>query len=875
VYRLLLVAALLMAPPGHALEFFAGQLTSETLHRLPPGGMGAVGGRGDWLLSSGRLCAVVSDAGHPTYLALHGAALVDLWHCDKANDQWRVANAQLNLRKEQTPLTESITAGFSAQGAWLETRGTHSGVEVSVVYRLGANEPDTLLVETTLTRTQAGPSVNMFGSLVLHPNSSLTPFTVDSKDSAYTTGFSQPAVDTSDYLSLLNAISPADTQVLIGSRNAGADVSYSVQLREAFLRDTSGKEKPVHTLLVSGDTFSLFAAFTQPFPGFWSRAPGAVSLALGQLFDLELGESLVLRQSLGVSDRAEAAALLNSVYTGPMLRGSLDTLDAGISLRDSEGRDLNFGRPDAAGNFSLRLPEGVTEVTLRVVTPWSNIERPVILKAGSNELGMLETGAPAVLELPQGDAMSLVFSGGEQPVVFHNELTQAQVAGERQLVAAESYRLSLSGTAGDPREIALPAGRYRVLATRGPEFSVTEAEVELVAGTRSRLSIDPPQRVLESDGLLSADFHVHSGISFDSGLSARQRVTDFIAQGCEVLVPTEHNVLYDLGPTIAAMGLQDALFSFPGVEVTGMAPSARTPRTIGHSNVFPVTPQPGEFMGGNVHFEGMRLGEAIAAYKARFPQSLFQLNHPRSTVGDDDGAFFDHLSQGASFQPQLALSEQPNSLLLEQHPGSAYRDIDFDAIELLNGTDMPLYEQVREDWFALLKAGVYKVATANSDSHKSHHIVAYPRNMLVMQEDDPATVSSGQIMRAVRAGQLYGSTGPLLQIDVDGTGPGGIHRGTSGTLSVRVDSAPWVEVDTLRIWLNGALYKTLPVERGVPVAETLQIAGDGFVFVEALGPASAIYQAIVPGAIPFAFANPVLLDAQGDGWNVEPASTAP
>ncbi|MEZ5569073.1 MAG: CehA/McbA family metallohydrolase [Halioglobus sp.] len=884
--KLLLTIALFLTPQAQAQapEFFAAQLTPETLHRLPAGGMAAIGGANDWFLSNGELCAVVSDAGHPTYLALHGAALVDLWHCERANDQWNVAHAQLNLQKDQIPRTTGISAGVGSTTAWLETRGEHAGVQTVVRYVMDAAQPDTLQVETRLTRVQAGDALRMFGSLVLHPGSSLTPFTVDSQDVAYTTGFSQPAVDTSDYLSLLNAVSPADTQVLIGSRNTGADISYTLRLHEALLRDAQGNEEPVHTLLVSGDTFSLFAAFTRPFPRFWSRAPGVISLALGQLFDLETGESLILRQSITAAASADAAATLNALYTGHSVQGRLDTLDASVTARDTAGRELNFARPDASGDFTLRLPRGITAITLDVRTPWSSTQQSVALAAPLTELGVIDTGAPAVVELPRGEAMSLVFTSDAGQPVFNDELTSASVAGERHLVAAESHRLSLSGGPGDPRELALPAGSYRVLASRGPEFNVTEAALELVAGTRSVLAIAPPRRAVESEGLISADFHVHSGISFDSSLTAQQRVRDFVAQGCEVLVPTEHNVLYDLAPTIADMGLQQVLFSFPGVEVTGMARSPRTPYTIGHSNVFPVVPAPGEFMRGNLHFEGKRLGEVISAYKARFRNSLFQLNHPRSTAQDDDGAFFDHLSQGAAFEPAKDLQEAPNASLLEQHPGSAYRDIDFDAIELLNGTDLELYQQVRGDWFALLRQGVYKVATANSDSHKSHHLVAYPRNMLALEDaegffdasaagalaDD--SVKVGRVMRALAAGNLYGTTGPILRVDVDGTGPGGTHSGTAGTLTVSVDAAPWVAVDTLRIWLNGGLWKTLAIAPGQTVAEALPISEDGFVFVEVLGQPTPAYATVAPGAIPFAFANPVLLDAEGDGWHAHTAA---
>ena len=38
-------------------------------------------------------------------------------------------------------------------------------------------------------------------------------------------------------------------------------------------------------------------------------------------------------------------------------------------------------------------------------------------------------------------------------------------------------RISLAGAPGEPRHLRLRPGRYRVYATRGPEFSVSQAEV--------------------------------------------------------------------------------------------------------------------------------------------------------------------------------------------------------------------------------------------------------------------------------------------------------------------------------------------------------------------------------------------------------------
>ena len=61
--------------------------------------------------------------------------------------------------------------------------------------------------------------------------------------------------------------------------------------------------------------------------------------------------------------------------------------------------------------------------------------------------------------------------------VFHDALTLARIGGQRRLGGAESRRLNLAGIDSDPTEVRLPPGAYRVLASRGPEYSVTEARL--------------------------------------------------------------------------------------------------------------------------------------------------------------------------------------------------------------------------------------------------------------------------------------------------------------------------------------------------------------------------------------------------------------
>ncbi|MDX1735075.1 MAG: hypothetical protein R3228_11940, partial [Halioglobus sp.] len=211
-----LCCALVVAPVD-ARGFYAAQITPTNVERIPDGGLDAIGGLGDWFMTNGRLCAIVSDKTHATYLALHGGALVDLWHCDRANDQWSTAHTQLNLQKEEIPPTAELTAGYSAQQAWIETRGDLEGLHTRVRFTLGGAATDALSVTTTVTRQGQGKALGMFGAIVLHPRASLRPYSIDTTDPAYSLGFEQPDVDTADRASILSSIGSTNLQVLLGS----------------------------------------------------------------------------------------------------------------------------------------------------------------------------------------------------------------------------------------------------------------------------------------------------------------------------------------------------------------------------------------------------------------------------------------------------------------------------------------------------------------------------------------------------------------------------------------------------------------------------------------------------------------------------------
>lgn len=235
----------------------------------------------------------------------------------------------------------------------------------------------------------------------------------------------------------------------------------------------------------------------------------------------------------------------------------------------------------------------------------------------------------------------------------------------------------------------------------------------------------------------------------------------------------------------------------------------------------------------------------------------------------NDLNLFTHLSiAGTPFDPTLALDAPANRPLTERDPKTQLRDLDFDVIELMNGPEMGRYYATRADWFSLLLQGEYRPGTANSDSHDLQHLVALPRNYVRLALDPAGELNEPAFVRAVREGRLYGTTGPVLDVKLGKVGIGGRFRGKTGTLHIRVDAAHWVPVSEARVYVNGALTHTFGITASERRGVALSFEVDSFVTVEIEGIADEIYGAIAPGFTPFAFSNPIFVDADGDGvWS--------
>jgi hypothetical protein len=290
--------------------------------------------------------------------------------------------------------------------------------------------------------------------------------------------------------------------------------------------------------------------------------------------------------------------------------------------------------------------------------------------------------------------------------------------------AAHNRIFSLSGIGG----INPPAGTYEVWVSRGIEWS---HHVERVVIGGPPVEVDAQLgHVIDTAGWLSADLHVHAEPSHDSVVPLPVRVLQFISEGVEMIVATDHNVITDYQPTIDALDAADLLASASGCEVT-------TP-TFGHFGSYPLVRNPVRPFGGPPAVEGV------------LPQALFDAIHASS-----------RLATIAVNHPTWGGRDYFNRGGLDAAAGkAAWKDFswDFDAIEVLNGFHDPgrgLLDRNLGDFFALIDHGYIRTATGNSDTHLLRlNIGGYPRNYLLRLPRLPPRPGRGR--RRLRRGPRRG-----------------------------------------------------------------------------------------------------------------------
>ena len=543
-------------------------------------------------------------------------------------------------------------------------------------------------------------------------------------------------------------------------------------------------------------------------------------------------------------------------------------------------------RPSASGEFKVNLPVG--EYQFRTIgDAYRSWETRVQVVEGENVLDDFSLPAIGQLKLPQGQPMRLVFEGlnGTPPPNFVDTFARSSVLdidGVRE--RPEVSNIFMAGAKGDPLEVNLAAGDYRVYATRGPEYSVESTNITMRESTKITLEIDFPKKVIETQGFISADLHVHSGHSFDTTFAPEQRLRTFVAENGEVLIATDHDYPFDYQPLIRNLKIESLITSVVGVELTGIAQTDELPFTSGHSNFFPFNSSPNAYRKGVPNHENMRLREIQSVFRQNNSNGLHQLNHPRTAIllgtdisepGEyeiDDGAYLEHMGVAAHpYDPNQPLGSEPNHTLVEVDPVTGLRDIDFDLLEVLNpdgDKSGSRLRAVRRDWLSFLLQGEKIVGTANSDSHGGHEQVAVPRNMVAVVNDSVAEFELPQFLAGLRLGNTYGTTGPMIEISLGGKAMGQMVTGKQAKLVIKAFAAEWIPLEEISVQVNGKEVQRLDASTQNDFVLDLNFDRDSLLMIEVFGRATEKYAAVYPKLSPYAFTNPIYIDFNEDAaWD--------
>ena len=418
---------------------------------------------------------------------------------------------------------------------------------------------------------------------------------------------------------------------------------------------------------------------------------------------------------------------------------------------------------------------------------------------------------------------------------------------EGDTVTTYNRLMSATGTGA----VRVPLGTYDIYVSRGPEWELYIARaVHITAtGTEVRTTL---RHVVDTTGWVSADFHVHSACSPDSHVPLRDRVYEFVSDGVDMIVATDHNVVCDYAPIIAELGIGHYLTSATGDELTTAG--------WGHFGAFPMPQSESRAGHGAVHISGRTPAELFLAAHQISPGTLVNVHHPR--IDSEIGYF-----TMTRFQPRLDRADNPRF------------SFDFDAVEVLNGyqdAEINHIDQMIDDWLSLINHGHLVTATGNSDTHHlNYNLGGYPRNYVHVPDDRLEAVTPLQVAAAVKAHHSFFTTAPFVRLTVNGAGIGDFVRvpGGKAHLELEVEAAPWVTVSMVTLYLNGQDYKKFPVPRSTQVmrfklALDLVVKRDSYIVVRVDGDqpmAPVIGDRRRFDVRPLALTNPIFLDMDGDG----------
>ena len=316
---------------------------------------------------------------------------------------------------------------------------------------------------------------------------------------------------------------------------------------------------------------------------------------------------------------------------------------------------------------------------------------------------------------------------------------------------------------------SLPAGMYKIYASRGFEYGVDSMFLNLKPGERVEKKLLLRHEV-PAYGWVSCDPHIHSlTYSGHGDATLRERIITIAGEGIRFPVITEHNASIDISDTVKKMGMNEWFTPVTGDEVT---------TSVGHFNVFPVSPS-----SPIVDDKVKNWNDLAASIENSKDIRMVILNHAR----DIHNGF-------RPFDPGVHIAIAGKNLTGWTFPAN--------AMEVMNsGSQQTNPTQLYFDWMAMMNRGFILAPVGSSDSHDVSRFIVGQSRTYIRNSGETAD----ETIKNFAEGRVSVSFGLLTEITVNNLYGAGDLVPASGDLqvSVKVMGPGWVKANKITLYANG------------------------------------------------------------------------
>ena len=314
-------------------------------------------------------------------------------------------------------------------------------------------------------------------------------------------------------------------------------------------------------------------------------------------------------------------------------------------------------------------------------------------------------------------------------------------------------------TANGRADLAVAPGEYKIIASRGFEYSAPSTLLSISAGETAKRTLILERQVV-TDDWIACDTHVHTVTHSGHGdCTIEERMATLAGEGIEFPIATDHNKQIDYRPTAKQVGVTNYFTPVIGNEVT---------TKHGHFNAFPALAK-----GRTPNHNELDWGKLFADIYSTPNMRVAILNHAR-----------DLHSSFRPFSPRHHLSLTGDNLDDWQQ--------NFNAMELINsGAVQTDPMELFTDWCGLINHGLRVTPVGCSDSHDvSRYIVGQGRTYIQADDHSPGSINTEAALDSFLNGRVIVSYGLLVQLQVASSTDSANSKGPGDTLTIKPTSDP-------------------------------------------------------------------------------------